>query len=225
MASFERHVNVAVIATGITLAPLHTASIITTPQAFILLALGLIGGILPDLDSDNSKPIQIVFKILSIFFPLIIVLSSCRNLPILHSLLIWISSGLLLKFIFSELFLKQTVHRGIFHSIPMAILFGQMTLALFYYSFNNSLYFSTLGASFIFYGFIIHLLLDEFSSINALGLRIKKSFGSAFKFFDKNNPLGTIILYCLILILFYLLPIEKNVYKHIYTIFNSIHFV
>ena len=50
MALFEQHVNIAVIATGITIAPLYSAGLIDTNQSIILLGLGLLGGILPDLD-------------------------------------------------------------------------------------------------------------------------------------------------------------------------------
>lgn len=69
MASFEQHVNVAVIATGVTIVPFYSSGVVDTSQSLVLLAFGVFGGVLPDLDSDSSKPVQIAFRILSIFLP------------------------------------------------------------------------------------------------------------------------------------------------------------
>jgi hypothetical protein len=224
MASFEQHLNTAVIVTGILIAPLHSADFITTQQAFIVLSLGLIGGILPDLDSDHSKPVKIVFKILSIFFPLLIIVSLAKNLPIFQIIIIWFVSGMILQQLFSQFFLKQTVHRGLFHTIPMGVLFAQLTLLLFFRVFQYDLKFSTIAAVFLFMGFMIHLLLDEFSSINALGLTIKKSFGTAFKLYARRNILGTLILYSMIIGLFMNMPIDNSIYPEILAIIKNIQF-
>ena len=223
MASFETHVNIAVIATGVLIVPFYTSELINTKEAFILLSLGLVGGILPDLDSDSSKPIQIVFKILSIFFPLLVLLSLSIKLPLLQLLFLWLALGVVLQFAFSELFLKQTVHRGIFHSLGMGIVMSQLIVLFFLYLLEYTLLFSTLSALFLFFGFSIHLLLDEMSSINALGLSIKKSFGTALKLYDKNNIKGSIMVYTLILIFSLLIPYNKDVFTKIFATFKSIN--
>lgn len=225
MASFEQHVNIAVIATGVLIAPLFSSGLIDTNQALILLSLGLLGGVLPDLDSDNSKPVQIFFKIISIFFPLLLILSLSDNLPILHLIGIWLLSSAILHLLFSQLFLKLTVHRGIFHSIPMGILFAQLTILIFLHLLTFDLTFSTISGIFLFFGFFIHLLLDELISLNMIGLKMKKSLGTAMKFYDKNNKVGTLILYGFIIILFTSIPLEKDVYLDVFEALISMKFI
>ena len=162
MATFEQHVNIAVIITGITIAPIYASGVISTSEAFVLLTLGLIGGILPDLDSDTSKAVQIAFKIMSTFLPLLLLLSTSETLPLVDMIVIWLISGVILQIIFTKLFLNFTTHRGIFHTIPMGILFGLLIISLFENYLNYNLYFATLAGIFLFLGFNIHLLLDEY---------------------------------------------------------------
>ena len=50
--------------------------------------------------------------------------------------------------------------------------------------------------------------MDEIISLNALGLSIKKSLGSALKLYDKNNPFGTLFLYAAIVTLSILYPMD-----------------
>ena len=221
MATFEQHVNVAVIATGVLIVPLHSSGILDVSQSIAVLGLGLIGGLLPDLDSDNSKPIQIVFKILSIFLPLLILLAIPVELSILKMIIAWVVASLVLHLTVFKLFLSLTVHRGIFHTIPMGILFGQLTTAMFYYVIGSDLTFSTIAGIFITFGFFIHLLLDEFISLNALGLRMKKSFGTAFKLYYKHNILGTAILYLLVVASYFVLQIDNDIFNNIYTILKN----
>ena len=222
MASFEQHVNGAVIATGAMIVPLHSASIIDAKQSLIVLALGLIGGVLPDLDSDNSKPIQIVFKIISIFFPLIIILAIPNDLSLFYLVVYWLMATFILRLTLFQLFISFTRHRGIFHSIPMGVVFAQLTLLLFYKIFNFDIVFSTIAGIFLLFGFLIHLLLDEFVSINILGVRMKKSFGTAFKLYDRDNFIGTLLLYLLIILFFFFIPLELNIFTDIYEVIRKI---
>jgi len=222
MASFEQHINGAVIATGAIIVPLHTASIIDVTQSLIALGLGLVGGVIPDLDSDNSKPIQIVFKIISIFLPLIIILSIPNNLSLIYLVAYWLVSTLILRVTLFKIFISFTRHRGIFHSIPMGVLFAQMTTLVFYKIFHFNLSFSTIAGIFLLFGFLIHLLLDEFVSINVLGVKMKKSFGTAFKLYDSGNIFGTLLLYLFIILYFYFIPIETNIFTDIYEVVKKI---
>ncbi len=222
MASFEQHINGAVIATGIIIVPLHTASIIDITQSLIVLSLGIIGGVLPDLDSDNSKPIQIFFKIISIFLPLIIILSIPNNLSLFYLIGYWLISIFILRLTLFQLFISFTTHRGIFHSIPMGVVFAQITMLIFYKVFYFNITFSTIAGIFLLFGFLIHLLLDEFVSINVLGVRMKKSFGTAFKLYDRENLFGTLLLYTFIILFFYFIPIETNIFTDIYEAIRTI---
>jgi hypothetical protein len=222
MASFEQHLNGAVIASGVIIVPLHSAGMLSIEGSFIMLSLGIIGGILPDLDSDSSKPLQIVFKIISIFAPILVLLTLKQSFPLIVMIAIWIFASLLLHLILFRSFIALTKHRGIIHSIPMGILFGQVTTAVFLYKLHYELAFATLAGFFILYGYLIHLLLDEIVSLNALGLRIKHSFGTAFKLFDFKNWIGSIILYILIALFAYNIPFYEEGFIQIFNVLKSI---
>jgi hypothetical protein len=43
-------------------------------------------------------------------------------------------------------------------------------------------------------GTIIHLLLDEMYSVDLVGSRLKRSFGTAFKLFDYREPGNSVIM-------------------------------
>jgi len=218
MASFEQHLSISIIASGITLIPLASSGVVSTPQLFGLLGIGLIGGIIPDIDADNSKPIQIAFKIFSITFSLFILLFLDDHFSFLQLLFGWILSSLFFYFIIFKTFTTITTHRGIFHSIPMGIFLAQITTIILYNIINVNITFATLGGFFLLFGFIIHLILDELVSLNLLGISTKRSLGSALKLYDKKNIIGSIILYFLIIIQTLYIPFDTKILKNIITI-------
>ena len=224
MASFAQHVNTAVVISGIAIAPLYGSSLIDINQALTLLFFGLIGGILPDIDLENSRPIQITSSILSIFIPLLAILTLLESLSISKMLFIWILSSVLLHFFIFKILLNLTVHRGVIHTVPMGIVFAQILIIIFHHLLNFTELFSFLCGLFLFMGFIIHLLLDELVSLNAFGMSFKKSLGSAFKFYDKNNIIGTIFLYICIIVMAVSYPINSDHFVTIYTSFKTLNF-
>ena len=219
MASFAQHVNTAVVISGIAIAPLYGSSLIDINQALTLLFFGLIGGVLPDIDLENSKPIQITSSILSIFIPLLAILILLESLSISKMLLIWCVSALLLHFVIFKILLNMTAHRGIIHSVPMGVLLGYSLSLVFQHILLYEQLFSLLCGLFLFCGFIIHLILDEIISLNAFGMSFKKSLGTAFKFYEKENLIGTVILYMCIIILFVIFPID---FDDLISIFDSL---
>ena len=222
MASFEQHINGAVVASGIAVVPLYTSSIVDMNQSLVLLGLGMLGGVLPDLDSDNSKPIQISMRILSLFLPLLAVLALIEDLSLIKILAVWLGAFVFLNYVVFKIFFKFTVHRGIFHSVPMGLFLGLVFIFLFHDIFEYDSFFSTLSGVFIFFGFLVHLLLDELVSLNALGISIKKSFGTALKLYDKHNIYGSISLYVLIAIMLYSVDIDLDVFAKVYDSFENI---
>jgi len=218
MASFKQHINISVIATGILIIPLHSSHILDTNQSIIALFMGLIGGMLPDIDLDYSTPTKLFFGLISIFLPFIILLHI--KLSPIYIMALWFASTVALKFIFFDTFTALTVHRGIFHTIPMAIFFALISNIISIEVFHLSHTFSLLIGFFIFWGFIIHLLLDEIYSIDFSGLKIKRSFGTALKLFDLKNKIGSIVLYLLVLGLLYLYPLDKTLILKIFHTFK-----
>jgi len=218
VASFAQHVNTAVVISGITIAPLYSSSLIDINQSLALLFFGMIGGILPDIDLENSKPIQITSSILSIFIPLLAILTLLQSLSISKMLFIWFLSSVLLHFFIFKILLHFTIHRGVIHSIPMGLLFAHGITIVFYNMLGFEELFSLLCGLFLFIGFIIHLVLDEIVSLNAFGMSFKKSLGSALKFYDRNNLTGSVLLYISIIILQIIYPLNI---EYIIDIFNS----
>jgi hypothetical protein len=225
MASFEQHVNGAAVAAGVMVVPLHSSGLLDVKQSFVLLALGVLGGMLPDLDSDNSRPVQTAFKIIAIIFPLLLLLSLTGALSVVYMIGIWLVSAMVLHLVFFKIFLKLTSHRGIFHSVPMAVLCGQITVYIFYYGVESNLTFATIAGCFITFGFVVHLLLDEFISLNLMGVKMKRSFGTAFKFYDKNNKLGTVIVYSFVIFCVLFFPLDEEVLVEYFSLLKNIKII
>ena len=138
-------------------------------------------------------------------------------------LFIWFLSFILLYFVVFKILLKMTVHRGLIHSVPIGLLFSQcLSISLFHFLHFEEL-FSILCGIFLFFGFIIHLLLDELISLNAFGMSFKKSLGSAFKFYEKNNIIGSIFTYILIILLYVVYPINLEYFFEISKSFQNIN--
>jgi fumarate reductase subunit D len=225
LASFEQHINGSVIVTGVMIIPLYASGILSVNESFLVLLAGVIGGMLPDLDSNSSKPVQATFKIVSIFLPLLLLLSIHKKLSVVEMIYIWVGATILLYATVFKVFMTLTRHRGIFHSIPMGILMAQLTTLGFHYFMGYEMDFAILLGLFVLLGFITHLLLDEIFSIDALGLRLKESFGTAVKFYDKNNLWGTLILYGVIGLIFFNVSFESSVYGKVIKALKQVVFI
>ena len=150
---------------------------------FLVFAGTSAGALLPDLDSDNSTPFSVAFSLLAIAGGVVAFLYCLRQ-----SLLPWYAWGLipptvvlLLRFGVGWIFQKCTVHRGIFHSIPMAaIVVFAASLALTTLKLPRA---DVIALSLsVGLGFVSHLVLDElYSAVNFDGKSLgpKKSFGTA----------------------------------------------
>lgn len=200
MANFNTHLSIALAVSS----SLATAGLMFGVYGFfemILLAvIGMIGGLLPDIDLDKAKISQMAFTVASVFgasfFSLLIYHSSKTSLD--NLMIIWGVLVLVLKFVVFGLFSKFTRHRGMVHSVPymavLALLF--VWLAFFVLGISDKL--SWLFGVFLFIGSIVHLILDEIYSVNIYGLKVKKSFGTALKFFESKKPLQYAILYLIL---------------------------
>jgi len=205
MAGFSTHVSVAAVVSSFTVVCASTLNVLSVYELFSLFLLGVLSTSIPDLDSDTSKPLKITYSILSLFIPSVLTLLLYSN----YFSFIQISgakeiviSFLSLYFIFALLFffsMKFTKHRGVFHSIPMALFSGSLAMLIFNKFLPSDVFVVFIGV-FIALGVLTHLILDEVYSI----VKFKKSLGSAFKLYDKNNKLGTLLLYSFSLFTAYL---------------------
>jgi hypothetical protein len=144
--------------------------------------LASIGGLLPDID----HPMGIEIKSVATLFGTAGALVAWRKLHLagLHlpiELQIWsvIACYFMLRIGTRSLVSRMMVHRGMCHSVPTCVLWGALTY-LAYPSPHHSVRVWMAGA--IMAGFMSHLILDEIFSVDLRGTRLKRSFGTAIKF-------------------------------------------
>jgi len=208
MANFHTHLNISAFGSAVGSGMMFYSGLTTKPESVLLFSAGIIGGILPDIDSDNSTPVKIMKYIFANLISFFILFKYIGIYPIGNLILIWILSFVSSLFIFS-IFNRLTHHRGMFHSIPAAFIAWFSFSLLFYYVFHYNYLISWYFGMFVFGGYIIHLVLDEIYSVDLSNAKIKRSFGSALKLFNKDYKIVTIF-YLLAISLYFIMPYKKG---------------
>ncbi len=206
MANFNTHLILSTTLSTALAAGLLSGQLITFPATPLLILLGTLAGILPDLDLPHSVPNRLFFALLSLLATLSIVLYPPYPLPIWLLLLLSIPTYLLIEYISSHLFDKFTVHRGNFHSLLAAACCALGTTALLFHAFSLSASTAWLAGGITLSTYLAHCLTDEFSSINFRQWRLKSSFGTACKLFSLRYKISTLLLMLMTGIAFYATP-------------------
>jgi hypothetical protein len=215
MANFNTHIYVVATGSGLASAALLSATHIDLNSALWLWFLGTLGGLLPDIDSDNSTSLDSIFTLLT----LSVILSTIYYLTkafagtlkfselIIAPLLIYS----LLRYFIRPLFEKLTIHRGNCHSLLFLLLIALLTTQIIWrYSPAHSALLAWLSGGFLFMGGVIHLLLDELCSVDLANARIKRSFGSAMKLADFSQKYATLLILIAIVALTWVAPPTKG---------------
>ena len=100
----------------------------------------------------------------------------------------------------------MTVHRGVIHSVPYMAILGLGLTCFSYYVMENALTASWFFGLFLFGGAMVHLTLDELYSVNLSGMKMKRSSGTAMKFYAHKDKWWYLLLYILIALLIYFAP-------------------
>jgi hypothetical protein len=196
MADFKTHLLVAAAGSGLAATALVMSGPFSHQAVMGYFTLGVIGGLLPDIDSPTSIPIRIAFATLSVVAGFLVAFTFGKHYSLLELLILWAGCFLIIRYGLLNLFTRLTTHRGLIHSIPAGIGFGLATTALVFHGFRSSAIDAWLCGLFVTLGFIVHLLLDEWYSVNLYGKKLlKKSFGTAFCLGSLKQPLGTVALY------------------------------
>ncbi len=206
MANFNTHLNGAFAVSGIAALTIYKTGLIDDSAFLMCVALGTIGGLLPDLDSDNSTPIKLGFNLASFMFAFGLVMHWRDELSLLALIVLWLAGYGFMRYIVFKLFTSLTVHRGIIHSVPYMAVLG---LGLTYFSYlvmENALIASWFYGIFLFGGALVHLSLDEMYSVNLSGMTMKRSSGTAMKFYQHRDKWWYLLLYALIAALIYFAP-------------------
>ncbi len=149
-----------------------------------LLAGGLcaVSGMLPDLDSDSGVPLRETSMFVAAVAPMLMI-DRFRDLGMSHesmaiaAMFVYIA----IRFIAVEFFKRYTVHRGMWHSIPAAMIVGMIAYLVMPCQSESVRVYKSAA---VVLGFMVHLIMDEIWSIDVRrGFRLKKSFGTALKFF------------------------------------------
>jgi hypothetical protein len=197
MAAFREHVTFSSLLGVAYGAALYHYLGIDVSQALLAGALCGFAGMLPDLDSDSGKPIREMFNLLSAAGAFLL-LHRLRRLPLSPEdrMLAAIAFYIFVRFVVRLGFERLTVHRGMFHSIPAMFLAGGVT-----YLATSELTppVPMLMAVAVVLGYFSHLLLDEIYSVDLNGLtpKLKKSAGTALKFYSESWP-ATLVTWALL---------------------------
>ena len=185
MANFKTHLTASTIL-GIGYGGLAYAShTFDAPQS--LLAAGLCGvsGMLPDIDSGPGRPLREITSFMAAVVPTML-FGHLAGAHLSQATIVLIGATIYvaIRFGLAEFLKHYTVHRGMFHSFPTAAIFGELTFLLLY---GETVLTRWFLAGAVVAGFLSHLLLDEVYSVQWDGRpRLKKSFGTAMKFFGEG---------------------------------------
>lgn len=202
MAAFRTHVTAGLIvgyAAGAFAELTHWTVAPFTP--FAMFAAGCVGAFLPDMDSDSGKPFDIIFNLLAMVGGSILYLHILSQPPLPWYL--WIAfpplGAFAIRYGVGWIFRKYTAHRGIFHSIPAALI-ATLAAPLALRSFRLDARDLFAIAASVGLGYLSHLILDEvYAFVNFEGLKIKpkKSFGTALSFVEDSKTV-TVIAYVIL---------------------------
>jgi membrane-bound metal-dependent hydrolase YbcI (DUF457 family) len=185
MAGFKTHITVS---TGLGLAGGAAAYAgFGVPLDQCLLGAGLcsVSGMLPDIDSDSGVPLRESLAFGAAVVPMLLV-ERLRNMGLSTDGIVLVASGIYLaiRFGFGEFLRRYTVHRGMFHSIPAAVIFAELAFLMCDCPQTSHRLFKA-GA--VLAGIMSHLVLDEIWAIDLKHGRLKKSFGTALKLFSGSH--------------------------------------
>ena len=186
MADFKTHITVStVLGAGCGVAGAMWLDV-PVPTAIIAAGLCGVGGMLPDIDSDSGVPLRESLAFAAAVMPMMLA-GRLHGMNISHEWIVLAGAAMYLsvRFLVAAILRNLTVHRGMFHSIPAMLIFGELVYLL---SAGGSDRQRLIKAIAVMIGFGSHLLLDEIYSFSLRGgrLHLKSSFGTAIKLFGPS---------------------------------------
>ena len=221
MANFNMHFMVASGASAVVSGTLLSMEVVSPEQAVYAFALGTLGGLLPDVDSSHSTSIKVGFNVLSLLMTIMFIFAKSSTYSLIE---MFIVAGLLftgIRYLLLDKFRKISKHRGMFHSIPVAFIWGILVAILMHYFFGLNSLVSWVYGFMVTMGYFVHLILDETYSVDLRNKRMKKSFGTALKwgkFKKTSDKIHTVVIYATIPLLMIIAPdtslIENALFSH-----------
>lgn len=188
MANFTTHIAVGTVVSG-ALATLTLAADVVAPENLVAVTMaGVLGSVLPDIDLKDSRASKTMFAGLGIFFSFAALFSAATKFSIAELWIIWLGTLVLVRYGLHYVFHRTSVHRGVWHSLIAGVFCSVTTALAFYYVLKKPEGVAWLAAGFMMIGYVTHLVLDEMYSVDVMDTRIKASFGTALKVFDRRYP-------------------------------------
>ncbi len=206
MANFKTHLLIAAAVSGMASVAIIATDMTSAVEIGRYFPLGVAGGLLPDIDSDNSVPTKIFFSLLALCGAFLMVLWGLSSYSFAELAVIWAVVFIFIRYIVFEAFVRLTIHRGVFHSFLAGVFFSLLTVNISYYLFEDSTFVSWMSGCFIGMGYFIHLCLDEICSVDLMNDRLKKSFGSALKLISVNSIKASLLMMLLTITLYATCP-------------------
>lgn len=188
MAMFGTHLGAAVVGGTLLANAGHVAYVWRPGETLPIIALVVIGGLLPDVDAKQSHSVKLIFSVLGLIAMVAMSFAMQEKTSLMMALIASIGAYVVVRHGFFHAFNAITVHRGNAHSL-IAILFASTVTAVSTFHLSGASILSWSYGLALLVGGMIHLILDEIYSVDLAGVRLKKSFGSATKFIDRNAPI------------------------------------
>ena len=209
MANFNTHFTVAASASAVVSATMLSMEVVSPLEAVVAFALGTLGGLLPDVDSSHSTSIKVGFNVLTLLMTIMLIFAKSSTYSLVEMIIVSVTVFVTIRYAFLELFRKISKHRGMFHSVPVALIWGIVVATIGQWFFELNSLVAWVYGFMITFGYLVHLTLDEIYSVDLGNRRMKKSAGTALKFGmfkTKEQKIHTAIIYALIPLLFMLAP-------------------
>ena len=206
MANFKTHLLIAATASGMASVAIVATGLVYPFEIGRYFSLGVAGGLLPDIDSDQAIPCKIFFSLLALCGAFWAVFWALPVYSFAELGIIWIAVFLFIRYGVFEAFARLTVHRGVFHSALASVFFSLVTVNISYHLLGRSILTAWMSGYFVGMGYLVHLTLDEIYSVDLMNNRMKKSFGTALKIISINNIKASVLMILLTLSLYSISP-------------------
>ncbi len=206
MASFVTHLYGAALVSSVAALGLYSAGLAGPQQTQTFFVLGVAGGLLPDIDSDASKPVRGFFTLLAVALAFFVAFALVGRLHLLDVSLIWLATFVSVRFGVFEAFARFTIHRGMWHSWLAAALAALATANAAHHLVGTQAREAWVAGGFVALGYLTHLCLDELASVDLWGHRMRRSFGTALKPFSLAAPGASLAMLAAVLALAFTSP-------------------
>lgn len=213
MANFKTHLIVATTVSGVASISLLTLQLAKPWETGSYFLLGILGGLLPDIDSDKSTPLTVIFYFLALYCAFALVFTLAMQYSFAELFAIWGAVYFAIRHLIFQMFISMTIHRGTFHSLLAVAFMALLTVIISSNVLHYAPRMSWNAGLFIGIGYLVHLTLDEIYSVDLHNKRMKKSFGTALKLFSRENLGASVLMAATVAIFIHLAPPVTNYWQ------------